>query len=111
MQTDTKTTWTLEEAIQLARRIEAAFTWGNYHVALGGGCLTKDGERKDCDIFLYPHNTYRTQKDSQVLKVLKTVGIEVVENRQPEHKEEYEDEKKVWHCNIDGRRVDIFIVQ
>lgn len=45
--------WTQEEAIQLCRLLEALAPTFGCHVALTGGCLYKDGERKDCDILLY----------------------------------------------------------
>lgn len=45
--------WTQSEAIELCRKLEAFAPEFGYHVALTGGLLYKDGERKDCDIVLY----------------------------------------------------------
>jgi hypothetical protein len=45
--------WTQAEAIALARQIEAIAPAFGAHVALTGGCLYKDGERKDVDILFY----------------------------------------------------------
>lgn len=45
--------WTQAEAIDLCRRVEAVCPLAGCHVALTGGCLYKDGERKDCDILFY----------------------------------------------------------
>jgi hypothetical protein len=45
--------WTQAEAVALAREIEAIAPRFGAHVALTGGCLYKDGERKDVDILFY----------------------------------------------------------
>ena len=45
--------WTLEEAIELCKIIEAICPQAGCHVALTGGCLYKEGERKDLDIMFY----------------------------------------------------------
>lgn len=45
--------WTQQEAIELCTRIEAICPNHGCHVALTGGLLYKDGERKDCDLVLY----------------------------------------------------------
>lgn len=45
--------WTQADAINIARRIEGIAPEFGYHVALTGGCLYKDGPRKDCDIVFY----------------------------------------------------------
>jgi hypothetical protein len=45
--------WTQSEAIELCRKIEAVCPKHGCHVALTGGLLYKDGERKDCDLLFY----------------------------------------------------------
>jgi len=45
--------WTHEQAVMLCRIIEAVCTKYDCHVALTGGTLYKDGERKDCDVLFY----------------------------------------------------------
>lgn len=45
--------WTREEAIRLCGLVEAICPAYGCHVALTGGCLYKDGDRKDCDILFY----------------------------------------------------------
>jgi hypothetical protein len=45
--------WTQLEAIELCARIERQAPKAGCHVALTGGCLYKDGERKDLDILFY----------------------------------------------------------
>ena len=46
-------TWTQAESIEWCRRAEAVAPACGYHVALTGGCLYKDGERKDLDVVFY----------------------------------------------------------
>lgn len=50
---DRKKKWTTLEAIELARVFEKIACRNSYHVALTGGCLYKDGERKDADFLFY----------------------------------------------------------
>jgi hypothetical protein len=45
--------WTLESAAAFAREIEAFAPDFGCHVALTGGCLYRDGQRKDCDLVIY----------------------------------------------------------
>lgn len=45
--------WTQAEAIELCRLIEAICPQYGCHVALTGGCLYKDGQRKDLDVLFY----------------------------------------------------------
>ena len=43
----------LEQAVRICRIIERASPEFGCHVALTGGCLYKDGERKDIDLLFY----------------------------------------------------------
>jgi hypothetical protein len=45
--------WTQPEAVELCKRVEAICPKFGCHVALTGGLLYKDGERKDCDLLFY----------------------------------------------------------
>jgi len=45
--------WNQELAIELCREIEAVAPDYGYHVGLTGGCLYKNGDRKDLDIIFY----------------------------------------------------------
>lgn len=45
--------WTQAEALRLCRRVEEYAPLYGYHVGLTGGCLYKDGWRKDCDLIFY----------------------------------------------------------
>lgn len=45
--------WTLDEAVELARRIEIVAPLAGAHIGLTGGCLYKSGPRKDLDFLVY----------------------------------------------------------
>lgn len=47
------TYWTQRQAIDLCIHLEAFAPQYGCHVALTGGCLSKDGPRKDVDIMVY----------------------------------------------------------
>lgn len=46
---------TTADAIKVARLVEPVAVRFGAHVALTGGCLYKDGARKDIDLFFYGH--------------------------------------------------------
>jgi len=48
-----KKTWNTEDAIKLCRKLEIIAPEFGAHIALTGGRLYKDGERKDVDIMVY----------------------------------------------------------
>lgn len=59
--------WTLDQALSLARRLEAIASVNGFHVALTGGLLYKDGPRKDADFVIYPvrpHSNLDTGKEA-----------------------------------------------
>lgn len=45
--------WTRDKAISLARELEMVCIKHRCHIALTGGLLYKDGERKDADFVIY----------------------------------------------------------
>ncbi len=53
METESAPMWTQERAVKLCRDVEAISPKFGCHVALTGGTLYKDGERKDADILFY----------------------------------------------------------
>lgn len=68
--------WTQKEAIDLCRKIEAICPQYGCHVALTGGTLYKDGERKDCDILFYRiRQTPEIEMDG-LLTALARIGVE-----------------------------------
>ena len=68
--------WTQEEAIQLCRLLEALAPTFGCHVALTGGCLYKDGERKDCDILLYRIRQVSAIDTEGLFAALSLIGFE-----------------------------------
>ncbi len=102
---DDNTTWVLSEAIELCQILEKAFEKENvgYHTGLTGGCLYKRGERKDCDIIIYPHNTHIKERNktdkSKITKIFTTLGIVL-----------REDNGKMGKWEWQGKRVDFFIL-
>jgi hypothetical protein len=69
----------LTTAVALAREIEGIAPRFGFHTALTGGCLYKDGERKDIDILFYSHANDGAETDKKgLLKALHTdVGLAV----------------------------------
>jgi hypothetical protein len=47
--------WSQLEAIAFAIDVEHIARSFNFHVGLTGGCLYRQGLRKDCDLVFYPH--------------------------------------------------------
>ena len=45
--------WFQFQAIEFCKQIETYASSCNFHIALTGGCLYKEGVRKDCDIIVY----------------------------------------------------------
>ena len=45
--------WTRDAAIAVATQLESIAPQFGAHIALTGGCLYKDGPRKDCDFIVY----------------------------------------------------------
>ena len=46
-------TWNRDDAIAMCQQLEAVVPACGAHVALTGGCLFKDGDRKDLDVVIY----------------------------------------------------------
>lgn len=72
--------WTLPEAVEICRRIEAIAPLYGCHVALTGGCLFQDGLRKDLDILFYRIRQAERIDTEKLLGGLKTLGIEEYED-------------------------------
>ena len=81
--------WTLQSAAALCRIVESCCPQYGCHVALTGGSLYKDGERKDCDILFY-RIRQATHIDIEGLKsALSALGIEMGEVYGWVHKASY----------------------
>ena len=68
--------WTQQQAINLCRLIETVAPDFGCHVALTGGALYKDGERKDADILLYRIRQVEKIDVAGLMEELKKLGVE-----------------------------------
>jgi hypothetical protein len=66
---------TQQEAIKLSVIIEQHVSQVGYHVALTGGCLYRNGDRKDADFILYPHKPDKTVDRDTIKQALGTAGF------------------------------------
>ena len=67
--------WTQSEAIALCVKIEAICPKFGAHVALSGGCLYKDGPRKDADIIIYRIRQAPRIDFDGLFAMLQTIGV------------------------------------
>lgn len=67
--------FTLEKAVILCRRVEAIAPKFGCHVALTGGTLYKDGERKDVDLLFYNVRQVDALDRHGLLDALKEIGF------------------------------------
>lgn len=67
--------WCLSQAVSLCVQIEAICPKFGCHVALTGGCLYKDGARKDLDLIFYRIRQTPSIDVTGLLKALKAVGF------------------------------------
>lgn len=68
--------WTQQEAIDMCKKLELITPQFGLHVALTGGCLYKEGLRKDLDIVLYRIRQCETPDFVNMWKELLNHGIE-----------------------------------
>lgn len=67
--------WTLDRALPLIRKIEALAPKYGAHVALTGGVLYKDGERKDLDLLFYRIRQVKKIDEEGLIEALKELGV------------------------------------
>jgi hypothetical protein len=72
------TSWTQAEALELAKLVEAIAEHCGAHVALTGGCLYKDGKRKDCDLLFYRVRQVDRIDTEKLFKGLDKAGLYLV---------------------------------
>jgi hypothetical protein len=70
--------WTRNQAVALCREIEAICPAFGCHVALTGGCLYKDGARKDLDVLFYRIRQVAEIDQDGLFEALRAIGIEHV---------------------------------
>jgi hypothetical protein len=73
--------WQAWEAIELCKKIEAIAPEYGAHVALTGGLLYKDGERKDADILFYTIRQWDEIDRAGLLCALAGLGIQIGEQK------------------------------
>lgn len=67
----------IEKAITLCRELEAIVRPFGWHVGLTGGCLYKDGDRKDVDVIVYPHDPAKRPNRSRMIDaVSRAIGVD-----------------------------------
>jgi hypothetical protein len=64
-------------ALKLCARMEEVVSPHGAHVALTGGCLYKDGARKDADIIIYKHKntSWGAGEKERIVQVLGEAGL------------------------------------
>lgn len=71
-------TWTQQQALQACRELEPIIAPMGMHVGLTGGCLYKDGARKDMDVILYRHHGAELATFDQFCATLAAERIAVI---------------------------------
>lgn len=89
--------WDQEDAIQVCRMLEDISPVYGCHVALTGGCLYKDGRRKDADILFYRIRQVKAIDEIGLIAKLREIGFEIVKRSGWVLKVKYE-----------GRPIDMF---
>ena len=69
--------WTRDNAIALCIAVEALAPSYGAHVALTGGLLYKEGERKDADLLFYCIRQRDSIDEEGLLQALETIGLTV----------------------------------
>lgn len=70
--------WTQQEAIEICKLLEEIVPSCGGHVALTGGCLYKEGPRKDLDILIYRIRHERCFNWKEFFKKVAIYGIILV---------------------------------
>lgn len=82
--------WTLEKAVALCIAVEAVCPKYGCHVALTGGCLYRDGERKDADILFYRIRQVEEIDKPGLFEALAAIGLKEIRGFGWCHKAEFE---------------------
>ena len=104
--------WTVEEGLELCRKVEAKLAPLGAHAALGGGCMVKGYSHKDLDLFIYPH--LLSEKKESVTKYIHALEYLGFENLFPVSWSPLKntgDQKDVWSATWKGKRVDLFFLE
>lgn len=98
---------TLDQAVEVCRRIEEVISPLGAHCGLTGSCLYKGESKKDLDVVVYSHQAIRAPYVKQtIVDALVDSGL-VPRVSLYQTTPNYLD-KDVLLCEVDGRRVDLF---
>lgn len=93
-------TWTREYAIDACHVLEQALAPLGMHVALTGGCLYKEGPRKDLDVILYRHAGMELAPFADLRPALSAIGIRVTSIHRNVIKCQWADDTEVWQLDL-----------
>jgi hypothetical protein len=65
-----QTVWTLDEGLDLVRRLQPETRQFGYHLTLGGGVLNNGRSKKDLDLFFLPLSDVRASRSDRMLSHL-----------------------------------------
>lgn len=91
-------TWNQTDAIAFARLLETVAPAFGCHICLTGGCLYRDGERKDCDILIYRIRQAESIDLGGLLSKFSEMGMII-----------YRGFGFCYKCEWDGKPVDLLI--
>lgn len=89
--------WTQQQALDLCRKLEEISPRFGCHVALTGGLLYKDGERKDADILFYRIRQVNAIDVDGLMDAITKIGIE-----------RGKDHGWCYKATYEGRNIDFF---
>lgn len=101
--------WTLEQGLELARKLEPLAIECGFHIAVGGGVMLRGSSNKDLDLFFYPHckSSDRPSLGTLIVKLhkfgfkgIKAIGTSVT----------LDDQKDVRWAYLGDKRIDFFFV-
>lgn len=73
--------WDHEGAVEICRLLEPIAPDYGCHVALTGGCLYKDGKRKDADILFYRIRQWPVIDEIGLLNKMRDIGFEIIRRK------------------------------
>lgn len=99
--------WTKAEAIALCCRIEAVCPAFGCHIALTGGLLYKEGDRKDCDLLFYRIREVETININGLFDALGAIGVDVDDTTDTTERH-YGEDAWCFKAKYQGLDIDIF---
>lgn len=81
LELDKQFVWDHEDAVEICRLLEPIAPEYGCHVALTGGCLYKDGKRKDADILFYRIRQWPVIDEIGLLNKMREIGFEIIRRK------------------------------